>query len=189
MNKLYSFGLMLFIAISATSIVQAQSKKAIILIDGSPKEVLLSTDGTVLEVIKDLPNYLDGVSTTNDYHPSNEYVIPADYDLNPGSKYIEHEMIRLGAFRIIYFPTGKASFSEATVDKLREIAQQIKNTGQRALLQSFYNQSDTSSKQLVSNRVIACKQFLTLNGVSEDQVVFAVESATQERAKINVFLK
>lgn len=171
--------------------LRAQDTKSIILIDGIATEVVMDADGKILQVVRKLPDYMKEFDhTPKNPSSSQEEVYQADYNLNPNaSSSGSSELLSIGAFRIVYFKTGSKFMSQATKNKLDEIANKVLKTGQIVMLNSFYNQSESKSKNLVFDRAADCKDYLINKGVPQSNILYSIEAAEKERAKINVFIK
>lgn len=190
MKSLVSTAIAVCIFMCLSLSLNAQSKTSIILIDGVATEVKMGDDGTILEVIKQIPNYMSEYDNdASDYSSGSDQVIEADYNLYPSNGSSDADLLSNGAFKIIYFKTGEATMTEATLIKLRDIAGKIKTSGQLVMLNSFYKRGDSNSKTLVGNRASACRSYLICLGIEESRIIYATEEANAERAKINVFVK
>lgn len=170
--------------------LHAQSKNSIILIDGVPSEVVLGTDGKILQIIKTLPNYMSEYDDTkiykkpvNTYSPSNDL---ASYGVNSSPNLPSGTEV----FKVVYFKNAEAVFSEATIQKLNEVADRAKQTNSLVMLSTQYsNKISGCGLDLTKNRVQACIDYLIIKGIDQSKIAQAVSETHKGSAKIEIFLK
>jgi len=169
----------------------AQSNNSIILIDGVPNEVVLGSDGTILQVIKELPNYMSEYDDSKIYKkPVQRNYAPSDDLASYGISVSNNGYNPNEIFKVIYFKSGKALFSDATVEKLNHIAAEAKRTSGLIMLSTqFSSVIQGCSKKLTDNRVKACIDYLTLKGIDRSRIAQSVSESTRGSAKIEVYIK
>lgn len=181
---------LVFIALGPQNLT-AQTSKSIILINGVANEVLMDAEGNIQEVLRELPNYMNEYNNIP-VEPSRshqEWAIAADEGMDVHAATTDRQALERGANKILYFKSQKATLSDATMIKLADIADDHKRTGRLIMLNSFYNRKYADSKNIVSNRIEGCKDYLISLGVSSSNLVISPQAAQKETARIFVFLK
>lgn len=166
----------------STTDLHAQSGESIILIDGVPTEVILGGNGEIQQIVRSLPNYM------SEYDKSGMHTNAVTYDLKTDDGQVIHQSSK-DVYRIIYFKSGHATMSDATLEKLDKIAEKaLENNDFVFLNTSYSNTMKSCSEVLTKNRVNACKRYLELRGVPASNIFKSIGVSEKGSAKIEVFV-
>lgn len=181
----------------ATSMICAQT---VVLINGVPTKVVL--DGTeIIQTSGEARGHMTGFEA-----PANDggfqyaelrnggQASVADVPAPPPtpkvvtkSKTSESPIVSGNYFK---FDSKSALLSDLAINEIKDHAQKIKDgKATTVLLESFHRANSTSSKELIKNRLDACKKYFEINGVASNVIVTNMYPNDKESNKVSVTLR
>lgn len=160
----------------------AQSNKnVVILINQMPTRVLLASNGTILETIEEIPNYLDKYGS----FPENTHT----YVDNALSNESSNEFSPSNASESILF-----SFMDSTLDSREryklENAYAFATANSRMIsLTTSYNPSNAEAFDVATKRIKACKDELLSMGFTSNRILTSISESSKSSNEVLVSVK
>ena len=167
--------------ISLVSTVDAQTKKAVILVNSTPFHVSLLPDGEIVEIGKEAKGYMRGFKRSADeFNIPVEKFIAIDSDDSAGTS-VRRER------NFINFETSYATLDENASVQLDIVAKGFKKSSDEKILITAHKSSDSDSEELYSNRIATCKTYLELKGIPASRIMSEIvtSSALKDRLSIS----
>ena len=173
-----------------------KGKECIILINSEAFEVVLSPNGDVLKIIKELPGYFP--TRHEPYYIRLRRVVAT----NEGTTVVE-EIVKVEEqpdtpvivekpnpnLKSIYFDYNSATLSADDFITLNEMIDQYKSGGTSLIrINSYDNMEEKNADLLARNRANACKAYMLIKGVSLDRIQVRITSLKGSDRKVTLEL-
>lgn len=178
--------ILVFAFAMATASTNAQSaKKKVILVNGQPTEVMLSSEGDIQSVERERPDYMTGyVQAPANLNRSTQAVNPVIAEVSSPAN-----TNKTGDFKVS-FSGSEIALAEAGAKTLGDVVGNVKTASKGfVLLRTKFDANSSSSNVIAQRRVYACKKFLESKGIAPNKILISLEPGTTTSNDVNVFIR
>lgn len=163
-----------------TAVAQEASKKAVVLINGTPYLVDITPDGNITNTYQRINDYFSTPESdasivsrlSKTAVPTNSKIVFFEKEEEPIPSFSEENKapILTGAEQYIGFSPDRALLQKAGVDQIRKIADGYRTSTINSINVISYHIGNYRSKSLARNRADAIKDLLNAFGVSNSKI-------------------